>query len=209
MLQIHHFHGRVSHITLVFLVVIALLLTALPTAAIAAPAYSGGYHVVKAGETLSEIAKYHGVTLWSLVHANGIANPNHVYVGQRLYIPSAGSGYPGGHASCSTYHIVQKGDTLSGIAAWFGVSTYALASVNGIANTNIIRLGSRICIPSPYNGGDHHYPPPAHDGYYRVKAGDTLSKIARWHGTTVHHLMWLNGLSNPNYIYVGQVLQIG
>lgn len=43
---------------------------------------------------------------------------------------------------------------------------------------------------------------------YKVKKGDTLSGIAKAHGTTYQKLAALNGIANPNKIYVGQVLKI-
>jgi len=46
-------------------------------------------------------------------------------------------------------------------------------------------------------------------GEYRVKAGDTLTSVARANGQTVAALMRLNGLTNPNVIEVGQVLKVG
>ena len=47
-----------------------------------------GYeHVVKAGETLSEIAAAYGVTVRSIVEANDIPNPDRLRVGQKLFIP--------------------------------------------------------------------------------------------------------------------------
>lgn len=45
-------------------------------------------------------------------------------------------------------------------------------------------------------------------GTYKVKAGDTLSKIAYNNGTTVYHLAGVNSIENPNLIRVGQVLQL-
>lgn len=44
--------------------------------------------------------------------------------------------------------------------------------------------------------------------YYTVKKGDTLSGIAKKHNTTVHNLVQLNGISNPNKIYIGQRLKV-
>jgi LysM repeat protein len=71
--------------------VFALLLTAAPMAAYAAPveapAYSG-YHVVKAGQTLSHIARYYGTTVQAIMNANGLTSST-IYVGQHLYIPGA------------------------------------------------------------------------------------------------------------------------
>ena len=43
---------------------------------------------------------------------------------------------------------------------------------------------------------------------YTVKSGDTLSGIAAKYGTTYQHLAAVNGIANPNKIYVGQVLKI-
>ncbi len=43
---------------------------------------------------------------------------------------------------------------------------------------------------------------------YRIRSGDTLSAIARRHQTTVGVLTRLNGIRNPNYIRVGQVLRL-
>ena len=45
--------------------------------------------------------------------------------------------------------------------------------------------------------------------YYTVKAGDTLTAIARRNGTTVLRILELNkNISNPNKIYVGQKIRV-
>ena len=202
---------------LLLLLCIALTASFLPTAAFAAPeavpAASGSYHRVKAGETLSEIARYYGVTINALKSANGLSNANYIYVGQRLYIPSGDYSAPVG---CSSYYLVRPGDKLSIIAARLGINTNALASANGLSNANYIYVGQRLCIPSVYGDGGHPHNDGGHphndggygEGYYKVKAGDTLSEIAAWNHTSVHKLMGLNGLSNPNYIYIGQMLRL-
>ena len=45
-------------------------------------------------------------------------------------------------------------------------------------------------------------------GTYTVKTGDTLSRIAAAHGTTVAELVRLNGIKNPNLIHTGQILKL-
>ena len=55
-------------------------------------AASGGVHVVRPGENLSTIAARYGTPVAALAQANGIANPNHIYVGQRLTIVSGAGG---------------------------------------------------------------------------------------------------------------------
>ena len=49
---------------------------------------------------------------------------------------------------------------------------------------------------------------PAAAGTYTVKSGDTLSRIAAAHGTTVAKLVEINGIKNQNLIRVGQVLRL-
>lgn len=44
--------------------------------------------------------------------------------------------------------------------------------------------------------------------YYTVKSGDTLSKISSVYGTTYQAIAKLNGIADPNKIYVGQKLRI-
>lgn len=46
------------------------------------------------------------------------------------------------------------------------------------------------------------------DNVYVVKKGDTLSQIAREHGTTVKVLQELNNIKNPNLIIVGQKIKL-
>ena len=43
---------------------------------------------------------------------------------------------------------------------------------------------------------------------YTVKSGDTVTKIAKQYGTSVQEIARLNGLENPNIIYVGQKLRV-
>lgn len=49
---------------------------------------------------------------------------------------------------------------------------------------------------------------PADAVEYVVVAGDTLHEIAAAHGTTVEGLAWLNGLDDPDFLYLGQRLLV-
>ncbi|ATC61782.1 LysM peptidoglycan-binding domain-containing protein [Lactococcus raffinolactis] len=95
-------------------------------------------------------------------------------------------------------HIVQYGETLSGIANNYGTTWQELASINALSNPNIIYQGQSLNVV----GGQSV----ATSGYCVVEYGDTLSDIAAQFGTTVEHLVSANGISNPNLIYAGQVL---
>jgi LysM repeat protein len=48
------------------------------------------YHKVRYGETLSSIARMYGASVWAIAQANNLYNPNYIYAGQVLYIPSGG-----------------------------------------------------------------------------------------------------------------------
>jgi LysM repeat protein len=50
-------------------------------------------------------------------------------------------------------YVVQRGDTLSGIAFQFGVSVYELGRMNGIFNPNLIWVGQCLTLPAPCYGG--------------------------------------------------------
>ncbi len=126
---------------------VALMITALvlvigiipASASSAVPCEGCPVHVVQRGETLSSIACRYGVNMWTIAQANGIINPNRIYVGQRLVIPS---GRPVG-----TVHVVRPGETLLRIALRYGVDAWAIAHANGITNLNRIYVGQRLVIP--------------------------------------------------------------
>ncbi|MFC0547057.1 LysM peptidoglycan-binding domain-containing protein [Kutzneria chonburiensis] len=110
------------------------------------------------------------------------------------------SGPPAPPQDSDTY-TVQAGDTLSGIAARFGVSWQELAQINGLADPNIIHPGQVLRI---HGGGGQ----PAGGSGYTVQAGDTLSGIGAKLGVDWPAIASLNGLGSPYTIYPGQVLQI-
>ncbi len=127
------------------------------------PAPSQCVYVIKPGDTLSLIAGRFGVSLNALVSANQISDPNYIYVGQTLHIPGCAPSAPPPTVlpvpqpmPTATplppvypvvYYTVHPGDTLSSIAAHFGVDLYYLAQVNGIANINHIYVGQVLVIP--------------------------------------------------------------
>ncbi|MDD3014979.1 MAG: LysM peptidoglycan-binding domain-containing protein [Lactococcus chungangensis] len=95
-------------------------------------------------------------------------------------------------------HIVQYGENLSGIATQYGTTWQELARINALSNPNIIYQGQTLNV----TGGQSV----ATSGYCVVEYGDTLSSIAAQFGTSVERLVSANGITNPNLIYAGQVL---
>ena len=113
---------------------LAALVLAVCLTAVTAPAYTDVYTVVK-GDSLWAICKRtygDGSLAYKLATANGIKNPNLIYPGQVLIIPEG---------DCVDAYIVQRGDTLSGIAERYGTTVARLASLNNIRNTDRIYVG--------------------------------------------------------------------
>lgn len=122
----------------------------------------------------------------------------------------------------ATTHIVKSGESLSKIAAQYGVSTRELAAFNQISNPNSLRVNQKILIPSggaaPVRSAAAASAPspaaakPAIDlskaeQVYVVQSGDSLSRIAAKYGTTVSALREANGLTGDR-IRVGDKLAI-
>lgn len=107
------------------------------------PVSGGQVYIVKPGDTLSAIGSRYGVSYQSIASANGIADPNKIYIGQRLTIPGGGAS----PAPAAKAYVVKSGDTLSGIATKYGTSYQTLAAYNGIADPNKIFPGQVIRIP--------------------------------------------------------------
>lgn len=104
--------------------------------AIITPPTSTSY-TVKKGDTLSEIAAAHGVTLAELLAANPVykAHPDDIKVGAKLTIPP----------SAAEWATVKKGDTLSEIAEAHHLTLDEIRKLNPqITNPNLISIGDKI-----------------------------------------------------------------
>jgi spore germination protein len=129
--------------------VIAILVILLLALTVSVASASGGsYHRVRYGETLFSIGRQYGVNPYRIADANNLRNPNRIYSGQVLYIPSGGDGCDYGcDGPGSNYYRVRRGDTLTGIAYHFGVNPWAIARANRIYNLNRIYVGQVLYIP--------------------------------------------------------------
>ncbi|MEP7326010.1 MAG: LysM peptidoglycan-binding domain-containing protein [Gemmatimonadota bacterium] len=108
-------------------------------------------HTVRSGETLSEISEHYHVSVTQLKSWNGLRS-NTIRVGQRLKVRSGSSTTSSSTsqnrvASTIGYHVVRPGDTISGVAARYGVSQAALRSANGLGSSSLIKAGTKLKIP--------------------------------------------------------------
>tara|TARA_Y100001960_G_scaffold298702_1_gene346209 strand:+ start:536 stop:3097 length:2562 start_codon:yes stop_codon:yes gene_type:complete len=156
--------------------------------------------VVEAGDSLSEIAAEYGVSVSDLMVANGITNPDRLYMGQELIVPGVG---PGTTTLPPLVVVVQSGDSLSSIATDYGVTVGDLVSANGIDDPDRVHPGQELVIPGVSAAARLKGPT-----VVAVRSGDSLSEIAAIHGVSVASLMAANDLDDPDLLQVGQLLTI-
>lgn len=185
-------------------------------------------HTVQRGDTVSRLAVLYGSTTQGIIQANNLDQNALIFVGQGLIIPvripAPATSTPAPVVATSTpvpdtggpvvspgIYVVQRGDTLSRIAARFNTTVATLAQLNGILNPNLIRVGQQLVIPGigePVQPPPPPPPPPPAVTSYVVVPGDTLFRISVRFGVPMQQLVTLNNIRNPNLIFVGQVLTI-
>jgi LysM repeat protein/3D (Asp-Asp-Asp) domain-containing protein len=187
------------------------------------PSADGALHTVLPGETLRTIAADYGVDLPDLVATNALsASPDVLEVGTLLIVPGARPAAPPSEASNAqraagvtspsppqvpagapsaaenapgTY-TVREGDTLRSIAEAFKLDILSLIDMNGLADPDLIRPGSKLRIAS-------------RDTFeHVVESGETVGDIAWRYSVDAHALLQANSLSDPDRIGVGTVLVV-
>jgi N-acetylmuramoyl-L-alanine amidase len=197
----------------------SLVLTLTFAAAALAPATASAAfeHVVAKGETLSSVAAADGLSVSQLAAANGMSPDSQLISGSALVIPpqdaAAGESAASSPATSAAApvastggFVVQRGETLSAIAARLGVSVNALAAANGLDPSGLLIAGTTLhsaggsatsaAAPSESSGS----------GTYVVQRGDTLSALAARMGVTVDALAAANGLDPSGLLISGTAL---
>lgn len=149
-------------------------------------------YTVKAGDTLSSIARNYNLTVEELIQYNNLPSST-LQINQELLIPKQ-STIP---ANENTY-TVQSGDTLYSIAAKFNTTVDNLMTDNNLTSS-VLDIGQVLVVPNL--DIDNQYIE------YIVKAGDTLYSIANRYDTTVDEIRVLNNLIS-NLLSIGEVLKI-
>lgn len=182
-------------------------------------AASTTYKVVK-GDTVSGIAKRHGITAAQVMEWNKLSSAN-IRVGQVLKVkaPAAPAKTAPGPKPvpasapvqpAKSYKVV-KGDTVSNIAKRHGITAAQLMSWNKLTSANIY-IGQVLIVKAAAAPAAKPAPVPASspvqtNGTYQVVKGDTLSSIALRHGISMTQLMNWNNMTSTN-IRIGQNLKV-
>ena len=183
----------------------------------AAPARAAT-HTVVSGDTVGRIAAKHGTTVAAVVAANGLDARAFIRVGQTLTVPGAAGAAPAAAPAAASgggaAYTVTAGDTVGRIAAKHGTTVAAIVAANGLDARALIRIGQALTIPGAAGAAPAASTPvpastaAAPTGAYTVVSGDTVSRIAAKHGTTVAAIVAANGLDSRAFVRVGQTLKV-
>ena len=174
------------------------------------------------GETLTAVAHRFKVTTETLLSINSLPADPALPAGSRLTVPSntrlaiyrGYGGRAGGLLESGTgRYRIASGDTLGGIARRFGTTVSSLLAWNGLSSTRI-RAGRYLIVKPEGTSAASASPTrrtasstPSPTGRYRVRPGDSLSKIGSRFGVSVSQLRSWNGIRGST-IRVGQTLRV-
>ncbi|MFT4020218.1 MAG: LysM peptidoglycan-binding domain-containing protein, partial [Acinetobacter sp.] len=168
-------------------------------------------YVVKRGEYLKLIADRYALSNQELADlTSGLTASSNLMVGQKINVPlheanetvtSTDIDAPKTSEKIKTEnYTVQRGDTLSSIAAKSKISVADLIKLNNLSASNALRYGQTLKIPQ----GVTVTTPET----YVVKSGDSLSSIASQYNVPLDTLSTLNGLTRNSGVRVGQRLKL-
>lgn len=119
-------------------------------------------YTIQRGETLFRIALANDTTVDAIAAANPGIDPNLIQPGQVIQLPDCTPGQSTVDTSPTTApdtvnppvgggttYIVERGDTLFGIAQKFGVTIQDIVNANTLANPNNLAVGQELIIPPP------------------------------------------------------------
>lgn len=119
---------------------------------------------VKAGDTLSALAKQYNTTTDQLAKANNISNANLITVGQQLN--TDGSSTQGGKQTIT----VKAGDTLSALAAEYGTTVDQIVADNNLGSADaILQIGQQLTINGTAQGNDESAQTTAQEAYQQTQ----------------------------------------
>lgn len=187
-------------------------------------------YTVKAGDTVSSIAGRYGLATASILALNGLGWKSLIFPGQVLKLTSGAvaPATPTPAPATGGRYTIQKGDTISRIAARFGVTTQAVLTANGLSWSSIIYPGQTIAIPGAALAAENvsevtpivdesgdppstpvvSSPAPVIQSTYLIKSGDTISSIAKKFNVSIQTILSANNLSLSSIIFAGRSLTI-
>lgn len=166
-------------------------------------------YVVQSGDTLIGTANRFGLSVTQLATYNNLSSRADLLRGQKLWLvpgkvtapavtPAAPSRKRAQSTTATKNYKVQSGDGLIALAKKFGISTQALADLNGIGSTDSLYVGQTLKIPadanttSSSNSSASRSSSSAVTSNYKVKSGETLIGIANSLGVSAAQVAAVN-----------------
>ena len=162
-------------------------------------------YTVKAGDTISAIARKFQLSTKQLLLLNKLEAGTFIVPGQKLKL-IANSVVPAAQAkaNAATIHVVKRGETLASIAKLHSVSISTVLSINSLSAKAIIFPGQRLTIGSVIPKKSAAITPDLHI----VQTGETLASIANKYGIQLQMLLAANGLTESSLVYGGQSIKL-
>jgi LysM repeat protein len=162
-------------------------------------------YTVRAGDTISGIARKFQLSANQLLEINGLNTKSLIVPGQKLRL-IANAVVPSGRdkASAATIHVVKRGETIAGIAKLHSISITTVLSINNLSAKAIIFPGQRLKIGSVIPKQSPKVVPAEHT----VQTGETLASIAAIYGIQLQSLLTANGFTESSLVYGGQKLKL-
>ena len=110
-------------------------------------------------------------------------------------------------SSVPSVHRIEAGDTVSSIAARYGLAVDEVLRVNNLQSSSLIFAGEELRLPTGVSSAPDAAPS-APSGTYTVEAGDTLSGIAASHGVSLDSVLAANNLTLTSMIRPGQEIAL-
>ena len=179
-------------------------------------------HVVRVGDSLWAIARRYDVSVTQLAGWNDISVKSVLRPGQRLTVYRRNPGAArsdrrataarrGAGTTRSVVHVVERGDTLSGIAEQHGTTVLRIAEFNQIGKSSVLLPGQRLHVASirssSLSSSTRNRRGPERIRY-RVKRGDSLWDISRQFGVSVTSLREWNKLSKGELLIPGREIAV-
>jgi LysM repeat protein len=102
-------------------------------------------------------------------------------------------------------HVVRPGDTVSGVATRYRLSTASVLRANALRADSVIRPGSKLILPGATARPAR---PVGTTSAHVVKRGETVTAIAQRYGVSVSSVLSVNHLGERTAIYPGRRLLV-
>ena len=178
---------------------------------------------IRPGETLSEIARRYRTTVEVLETANQLKGTS-IRAGRHLMVPIASKDRKSYTLSAAqrlsrkqnhprnggykTRHVVRNGDTLWDLSREYKVGVRSLASWNGMAPGDPLRVGQTLVVWSGQRSTGVQAGSRVRPVHYTVRRGDSLSRIASRFNVSVTDLRRWNDLPKGKYLQPGQHIKL-